>query len=460
MAPRPDAAAPAQSTLAVAGNSDREAAGLVDVTSDAKARQSSVHEPWGDAQAALRGSQGDYTFRTRVERNPWWEAELASVAPIRRIIVWNRRYLAGGWGGRRPPLAIRLATTPDGPWRDIARIDYVFGGPGSGRPLLLDLAEPVPARFVRLQAEGEAALQLDRVRIFAGAPVLRFADVTGLRRCSDLRFGAGLRLRHRAGFFSICSTLLDSILDLHRCGIVAEQVDCSSSFVDFRGAGDDVDLYQRLFRADPTAQLHADQVPRFRPVGHHHLHYRDLDFPAVAPYLRRYFQPSDATEAMHDALLARRGLDPTRLIGLCWRGTDKHREVPPTDVSAYIALADRLLATDPTLRVLVQTDQVQARDAVVAHFGERCVFFEEMPVTDGAVVMHRLDLERLYGMPREDFARTLLASVLAVASCRHLITHTGNVGLWLALFRGSAENLYQFDRRRMLVPPEGPATSA
>jgi hypothetical protein len=269
-----------------------------------------------------------------------------------------------------------------------------------------------------------------------------------------------MRLRHRAGFFSICSTLLDSILDLHRCGIVAEHVDCASSFHDFRGPGDTADLYPRLFRPDPTVQLPADRLPRFRPVGHHHLHYRDLDFDAVAPYLRRHFQPSEATLATRDALLGRKGLDPARLIGLCWRGTDKHREVPPTDVTAYIALADRLLAADPTLRVLVQTDQMQARDAVVGHFGQRCVFFDEMPVTDGAVVMHRLDLGGLYGMARPDFAQTLLASVLAVASCRHLITHTGNVGLWLALFRGTAQDLFQFDRRRMLVPPVGPATPA
>ncbi len=450
-----------QSDLAVAGNGDREAAVLIDVSSGARARQSSVHGPWGDAQAALGpGHAGDFTFRTRLEASPWWEAELPNVVPLRRVTVWNRRYQAEGWGGHKPPLSIRVALTPEGPWREIARIGYAFGGPSSGRPLRLDLAEPVPARLVRLQADGMAALQLHRVQICAGAPVLRFAEVTSLRQGADIGFGASLRLRHRAGFFSICSTLLDSILDLHRCGIVAEHLDCSSSFHDFRGPGDAADLYPRLFRPDPTVQSPADRSPRFRPVGHHHRHYRDIDFDGVAPFLQRHFQPSDATLATRDALLGRLGLDPTKLVGLCWRGTDKQREVPPTDVAAYIALADRLLAADPALRVLVQTDQMQARDALVAHFGQRCAFFEEMPVTDGGVVMHRLDLDGLYGMARPDFARTLLASVLAVASCRHLITHTGNVGLWLALYRGNARELYQFDRQRMLVPPLGPPTPA
>lgn len=55
----------------------------------------------------------------------------------------------------------------------------------------------------------------------------------------------------------------------------------------------------------------------------------------------------------------------------------------------------------------------------------------------------------------------MLAAVLAMASCDSVLTHTGNVGAWTAIYRGSAHNLYQFDAAGALLarlqPPESRA---
>jgi hypothetical protein len=103
--------------------------------------------------------------------------------------------------------------------------------------------------------------------------------------------------------------------------------------------------------------------------------------------------------------------------------------------------------------VLIQTDQEQARDAVKAHFGDRCLFFDALPVSQGNTALQHTDLGRDHGIGRFDFAVRLLAAVSLVAKARHVVTHTGNVGLWIALLRGSAERLWQFDRECQLVPP-------
>ncbi len=427
---------------------------LLDVSTGCAARQSSVHREWGDASLALgRPPSGGFAFHTRVEEHPWWEVDLAADVPVRRILVWNREDRGLDSAAVARPLLVRLARTPGEAWRDIARIDHVFGGARSGRPLVIDLAEPVRARLLRLEIDGRAALHLDQVQVFAGAPALMFSHPPALRRTATGGFAATLRHRHDAGFFSNCSTLLQSIVDLHRSGIEAEAIDCSGVFRAFRDTPGDGDLYPALFQPDAGAALPDGPVPRFRAAGDHHGHYRDLDLAGLAPYLRRHFAPAPEVLALRRDLLGRYGLDPGRLVGLCWRGTDKHKEVAPTDIGAYIALAGRMLAQDAGLRVLVQTDQAQARDAVAAHFGERCVFFHEMPVTDGRVVLHELNLAREHGLAKRDFARRLLASVGILAECRHLITHTGNVGLWLALYRGQAGGLHQFDQHRALVPP-------
>lgn len=427
---------------------------LLEVAAGCVARQSSVHREWGDPSLALgRAPTGNFTFHTRLEDHPWWEVDFAATVPVRRIVVWNREDRGLEAASAARPLLVRLAREPGGAWQDLARADYVFGGARSGRPLVIDLAEPVLARLLRLEIDGRSALHLDQVQVYAGAPALMFSHPPALRRVGSGGFVASFRHRHDAGFFSNCSTLLQSVIDLHRSGILVDGIDCSGVFRAFRDTPQDADLYAELFRPDLEAPLPDAPVPRFRAAGDHHGHYRDLDLMGLAPYLRRHFTPAPSVLALREALTDRYRLAPGNLIGLCWRGTDKHKEVAPTDIAEYLALADRILARDPSLRVLVQTDQAQVRDAVAAHFGERCVFFREMPVTEGHVVLHQLNLTREHGLAKRDFAARLLASIGILAGCRHLITHTGNVGLWLALYRGTAEGLYQFDQHRTLVPP-------
>jgi len=428
---------------------------LLDVTPAGQASQSSAFQAWGDAGAALRGDpQGLFSFHTAFEDAPWWQLAWDATVPVARIQLWNRND-EGLFGAERAvPLRVLLAPAADAPWREAARIGFVFGGVRMGGPLTLDLAEPIPARRLRLQVDRHSALHLDKVRVFAGAPGLPFARAAALRREADGSYSAALVLRHDAGFFSVCTTALSSVLDLHRCGIRTRGIDGSAVFADFRDPGAPGDVYRRLFEPDAGVALPARPVV-FSATRDNHGRYRELDFGALVPFVRRHFMPAAPVRQRQRDLLGRHGLDPARLVGLWYRGTDKHTEVAPADIQDYIALAERLLGADPALRLLVQTDQAQIRDAVVGHFGPRCVYFDEMPVTAGGTAVHRQDIAREYGMSRGDFASTLLACVGVLARCRQLITHTGNIGLWLALYRGSAAGLHQFDSSRALVPPPG-----
>ncbi len=76
-----------------------------------------------------------------------------------------------------------------------------------------------------------------------------------------------------------------------------------------------------------------------------------------------------------------------------------------------------------------------------------------MPVTAGDIAVHHVLKQPALRPERRLLARRLVAAIRILAGCRYLITHSGNVGLWLALLRGSAEGLWQFNGRQVLVPP-------
>lgn len=420
-------------------------------------RQSGGAGDWALSGAAVTGEPtGRFSFCTDVETDPWWQVDLGAVMPIGRIVVWNRDDAGLPGAASARPLHILLSDDAV-TWRTIASSRMVFGGRSHGSPLVVLSLLPLHGRHVRIQLQGEGKqLHLDQVEVQLSVPPLRWAALDGVRLENEVLRGRA-RHTHDSGFFSNSSTTLETLVHLAAWGILPDAPDCSSSYTAFREPLETLDVHGALFEHHPEVPLPPrGEIPdpfALFYAGHHHLHYRDRDFARIVPFIDRYFRPSASVRGEAARLRAAAGYDPARTVALCWRGTDKHLEVPPTDVGDYIALADRLLSAGEVDRVLIQTDQAQAREAVRDYFGERCVFFADLPVSSGDRAMHQTDLSGEHAMSRSDFARRLVAAVHLVAQARHVVTHTGNVGLWIALFRGSAERLWQFDRDCKLVEP-------
>jgi len=139
---------------------------------------------------------------------------------------------------------------------------------------------------------------------------------------------------------------------------------------------------------------------------------------------------------------------------IVYRGTDKELEVRLAPIEAYIEVALRLRQLDPTLAVCVQTEQAEARNAVLAAIPD-AIFLRDLPVTTGAVGIHRLPIQQQFGMRRIDLAIRLLAMTYLYSQFKFVVSHTGNIGLWLAIYRGHSAGFYQFDAQAVLRDPTG-----
>jgi len=255
---------------------------------------------------------------------------------------------------------------------------------------------------------------------------------------------------HDSGFFSICSVALRNIAEvLKRTGELPRRIDFSRTFRAFRNAEQArgaVDLYPAFFSPDPAAAAAVRRLPRVR----HHGLYRWIDYPAFAPVMRRYFQPSAHARAIQDRWIARYGIEPDRTIAVLYRGTDKHTEVAVARPEAYVEQVRAILGRHPDFRILVQTDERAVRDVFVATFGSRCFFIEDMPVSDGGRVVHDLD-DATLGIDRGEWGVMLVAVTELLSRMAHVVNHTGNMAVWVCLWRGHCRGVVQFAQSGRLV---------
>ena len=248
--------------------------------------------------------------------------------------------------------------------------------------------------------------------------------------------GGTLWATHDAGFFSCLTTIMWSMMDLARLGHACYAIDNSFGMHSFKEVPFS-STYETLFTKRPPGELDAilDCAPNQLSHFDHHSNFefiieQHLGLNWSRKFVEAYMQPSAEVKSIADELDRKYRISSTPTVLVCYRGTDKHTEITPTPVDQYYQQLDAVLGSIPSAEVLIQTDQAQIRDGFLQRYGPVCKFIQELPVTRGNTVLH---LDRRLAGNRERFAKNLYAMCLMAERCHTLITHTGNVGFFLAL---------------------------
>ena len=235
-------------------------------------------------------------------------------------------------------------------------------------------------------------------------------------------------------------------------GIVPARLDFTYGFRSYWDDESPIDSYPRFFldnhSASATLQQRVSQKTKFRCPDHHGI-YELLPYGSLNLIMQRYFQPSARVQSTAEKLLEKYAIDINQLVSICYRGTDKGTEVRLADPEEYIAAAKSIVK--PGMKVLIQTDQLQVREQMLKSI-PGSFYFEEMPVTSGTKVIHQLATEDL-GQSRMQFSDHLLAVSWILSQSQTLVTHSGNMALWICLFRGHNRGIIQFDKNGVRVGP-------
>lgn len=244
---------------------------------------------------------------------------------------------------------------------------------------------------------------------------------------------------HNSGFFSNCSTLLMSVA---RAQLQPVEIDITRSFTHFTEPGKSFQWADYFLLPPSTMQgvprrWRRSRVAKLLP---HHSVYKLLDYSVAGEIRDNYFQLSDKVHArVREIEESHLPVSMEDVLVVCLRGTDKGTEVRQSPFGAYVHRARRIMEKHKNLKVWVQTDQAQIRDTLLEQLGPRSFSLDILPVTEDARVIHRSKAVS----SKAGFSRDLLAITWLMSQAHSVITYTGNVGYWIALFRGHSGRLHQ-----------------
>ncbi len=393
-------------------------------------------------------SPGAPFFRTDEEAAPSITVDLLCIRHVHRIRVFNNETETS----LNLPVAVSVSTDGE-TWTDMLVAHLDFGGHITNTPLCVAVKYFTPCRYVRVQARAQTSLRLSYVEICAPLPHEYLGKLDNIR-VTPTGVLADYRHHDSYGFAWTFTCTLGMIFNARLIGVTIDQISYRLCLREFK---DDPyeDAYHWLFEARPRSP--ADQ-PEQWPVFERHGIYASFPLAALAVYADLYFRPQARVTAFAEGLVAKYGLDLSRTVVLLYRGTDKSVEITPASPEDYVAVAQSLMAEEEGLTVLCQTDQAQARDAI-ARALPGTVSFSELPVTGGATAIHNLDVSAEFGLGKSEMALRLLAVTILISRARYVVTHTGNLGAWVALYRGRSEGLYQFCEDGKLRGPTGKVLS-
>ena len=256
-----------------------------------------------------------------------------------------------------------------------------------------------------------------------------------------------LIVKHIAGFFSCCSVKLHAIVDF---------ANSHNSFPKRINGMDLFTLYKlpEHVNQDITHVFfeHPSEIPTpISKINYNHEHqyiaYSQLDYNNVIPVIKTFFEPSAQIIEIVRHFENKYGIDAANCIAVYYRSTDKISETRLDSFDKYYDKLTEILNTDHThnCKILLQSDSAQFFDYMTykfrdsRHFANLVIIDEIAPTTSTTLGAH---LER-NGQQNHSDIKHLLAAVLLISKCKHIICSSGNVSEWMMLYRGNSANVHQ-----------------
>jgi len=247
------------------------------------------------------------------------------------------------------------------------------------------------------------------------------------------------------GFYSNQFQVFCSLLILMTHGIIPDKIDYSMGF--------------KHFKKDPDQDIY----PLFHKINSYQTIdiFREIDLPDANKYqkhlynfeiynqiIKKFFNPSDIIKDRKNYLLEKYQVDTSKTISVLYRGTDKGSELKLATPEQYMSVVKCILRENNDFKVLLQTDQTQVIHYFHEELGDKLIVFEETPSTTTNRVIWSLMEQN--GADSIDWSQWFDAALRCVSDCRYVVNHTGNVGMFMNLYRGNLDGVYQFNENGAL----------
>ncbi len=254
-----------------------------------------------------------------------------------------------------------------------------------------------------------------------------------------------LTVTHSYGFFSCCSVRLHDIIHyVNSNKKLPESVDSSQQFDWYKqDTQEDITFtyfenYNKMTTPIPIVQL--------QDIGYYHdkqfEDYNQLDYDAICPVVKKYFTPS--RQVLKIIRHIEHKYTITNYNNICvlfYRGNDKVTETSLNTYDETIEKANHVLTMNPDVKFLVQSDETEFIIKIRETFPENTFYFKDeirhIPKQNNTV-------DKIYRDTNFEFSKLYLAITIIMSKCNYIIFGSGNCSIWIMLYRGHSNNMFQY----------------
>lgn len=250
-----------------------------------------------------------------------------------------------------------------------------------------------------------------------------------------------LSVNHEGGFFSCTTVKLYRILEYFRRNKkLPVYIEGKGLFKYYKPSSHkDSDITSHFFKTDSSKIIPGTGHVRLQLFDHVKPLRTIIDFEGLIPYVERYYMPSPEIKTLISNLEEKYKIDYENTCGVYYRGTDKKTE---TTIAEYTLFYDKMRelqkSSDSSLKFLIMTDTGPFIDDALKLFDNLIILEENKPSYDGKCLHINTEKDNNY-----EQVKLLLAVVIILSRCKHVIVPSSNVSYWIALYRKNCDNLYQ-----------------
>lgn len=245
------------------------------------------------------------------------------------------------------------------------------------------------------------------------------------------------------GFFSCCTCRLENIVQfINQYRSIPKYVDSARQFGLYKSDGErGGDITREYFEDDWRRSTEICDYGYIQFVNDdQYSKYETLRLDILHPIVMRYFYPSRQINALTNEIMSRYFISPENVCVLFYRGNDKMTEIEPNSYGEYYEMAQKIYEENPQIMFLIQSDETEFVDFFREAFPKNsivCYDYIRLMSHKNATV------DRVFPDINQRYSKNFLAIVIIMSLCKYVICNTGNCSLWIALYRGNTDGLYQ-----------------
>jgi len=270
-----------------------------------------------------------------------------------------------------------------------------------------------------------------------------------------------LKTTWNAGFFSCCTDILRQLTKYHHNNKKLPILDSSEQWELYKDNGiDDVSIFWfGLVKSKTEGDITSEFFNRLTNFNEfesesfstnclypqvcnedQYIPYNLINFDYTNKIVDTYFTPSNKVIKLYDDLILKYNIDLSKTISVLYRGNDKRLETNLPNYDEVLQKTLQVKSEFPNHKILIQSDEIDFCNYMTNNIPEVIVINETKKISksDTAIQYTLSKGERL------QTALTFLSVMIIISNSSQIILNSGNVGLWVCLFRKKFDGVHQF----------------